>query len=93
MLIKHLLYLVNVLVRAFEAAIGWVVGVMDSLFVIHGRRMVLTLFFKILEVVDRLLLLGKRYLEQVRKTLRYRLYFEAVTHPMRARHRQLKKGK
>jgi hypothetical protein len=92
MLIKHLLYLVNVLVGAFERAIGWVVGVMDSLLLVRGYRMVLTLFFQILRVVDRLLLVGKRYLEQVRKTLRYRLYFEAVTHPMRARYKQLKKG-
>ena len=92
MLIRHVLYLVNVLVRAFERSIGWVVGVMESLFLIRGRRMVLTLFFKILEAVDRLLLVGKRYLEQVRKTLRYRLYFETVTRPMRARYKELKKG-
>jgi hypothetical protein len=91
MLIRHLLYLVNVLVRAFEGAIGWVVNLMDSLFLMRGRKMVLTLFFKILEAVDRSLLLGKRYLEQVRRTLRYRLYFEAVTHPMRARYKELKK--
>jgi hypothetical protein len=65
---------------------------MESLFLIRGRRMVLTLFFKILEAVDRLLLVGKRYLEQVRKTLRYRLYFEVVTRPMRARYKELKKG-
>lgn len=92
MLVRHVLYLVNVLVRAFERAIGWVVGVMDSLFLIRGRRMVLTLFFKILETVDGLLLVGKRYLEQVRTSLRYRMYFDAVTRPMRARYKELKKG-
>jgi hypothetical protein len=92
MLIRHLLYLVNVLVRAFERAIRWVAGVMDSLYLVRGYRMVLTLFFQILRAVDRLLLVVKLYLEQVRKTLRYRLYFEAVTHPMRARYKQLKKG-
>jgi len=92
MLVRHVLYLVNVLVRAFERAIGWVVGVMDSLFLIRGRRMVLTLFFKIFEAVDRWLLVGKRYLEQVRTSLRYRMYFDAVTRPMRARYKELKKG-
>ena len=92
MLVRHVLYLVNVLVRAVERAIGWVVGVMDSLFLIRGRRMVLTLFFKILEAVDGLLLVGKRYLEQVRTSLRYRMYFDAVTRPMRARYKELKKG-
>ncbi len=92
MLIRHVLYLINVLVGAFERVIDWVVGVMESLCLIRGRKVVLTLFFEILEAVDRLLLLGKRYLEQVRKSLRYRMYFEAVTHPMRARYRQLKKG-
>lgn len=92
MLVRHVLYLVNVLVRAFERVIGWVVGVMDSLFLIRGRRMVLTLFFKILETVDGLLLVGKRYLEQVRTSLRYRMYFDAVTRPMRARYKELKKG-
>jgi hypothetical protein len=92
MLIRHLLYLVNVLVRAYEAAMGWVVGVTDSLRLIRGRRMIVTSFLQILRAVDRLLLVGKRYLEQVRKTLRYRLYFESVTQPMRARYKQLKRG-
>ncbi len=92
MLVRHVLYLVNVLVRAFERAIGWVVGVMDSLFLIRGRRMVLTLFFDALKYVDRWLLVGKRYLEQVRTSLRYRMYFDAVTRPMRARYKELKKG-
>jgi len=92
MLIRHGLYLINILVRAFERAIGWVVGVMDSLWLIYGRRIVVELSLEVLEGVDRLLLVGKRYLEQVRKSLRYRMYFEAVTHPMRTRYRQLKKG-
>lgn len=93
MLIKHLLYLVNVLVGAFDAAIAWVVGVMESLRLIRGsRRMVVTSFIRILRVVDRLLLIGNRYFRQVRKTLRYRLYFESVTQPMRTRYKELKRG-
>ena len=91
MLIQYGLFLVNVLVRAFERTIGWVVGVMDSLGVICGRRLVVQFILEILDVIDRLLLLGKRYLERVRTTLRYRLYFEAVTMPMRIRYRELKR--
>ena len=91
MLVKYALYLVNILVRAFERTIGWVVGEMDSLGVIHAPRIVLELVLKILGSVDRLLIVGKRYLERVRKTLRYRLYFEAVTGPMRRRYRDLKR--
>jgi len=91
MLIKHLLYLVNVLVRAFEGAIGWVVGVIESFPLIRGRRRIVISFLQILRAVDRLLLVGKRYLEKVRSTLRYRLYFESVTQPMRARYKQLKR--
>ncbi|MCK5008307.1 MAG: hypothetical protein KAR73_13030 [Spirochaetales bacterium] len=91
MLVRHVLYLINVLVRTFERAIGWVVGVMDSIRLICSRRIVVGLFFDVLEYVDRWLLVGKRYLEQVRTSLRYRLYFEAVTRPMRARYKELKK--
>jgi len=91
MLIKYGLYIVNVLVTAFERTIGWVVGVMDSLVVICGRRVVVELILEILDWIDRLLVLGKRYLERVRKTLRYRLYFESVTGPMRIRYRELKR--
>ena len=91
MLVKYALYLVNVLVRAFERIIRWVVGVMDSLGVIHGRRIVVEFVLEILEWIDRLLIVGKRYLERVRKTLRYRLYFEAVTGPMGSRYRDLKR--
>lgn len=91
MLIKYCLYLVNVLVRAFERAIGWVVGLVDSLGVISGRRIVVELVLETLEWIDRLLLVGKRYLERVGKTLSYRLYFEAVTGPMRTRYRELKR--
>jgi len=91
MLIKNVLYLVNVLVRAFERTIGWVVGVTDSLGVVCGRRIVVELVLEALDWIDRLLLVGKRYLERVRTTLRYRLYFEAVTGPMRTRYRELKR--
>jgi hypothetical protein len=91
MLIKHVLYLVNVLVEAFEYTIGWIVGVVDSLGVICGRRIVVDLLLKALKWIDLLLVVGKRYLEQVRKTLRYRLYFEAVTGPMRIRYRELRR--
>jgi hypothetical protein len=91
MLIKCGFYLVNVLVRAFERAIGWILGLMDSLVVTYGRRVVVEFVLQSLAWVDRLLLFGKRYLEQVRTTLRYRLYFEAVTGPMRVRYRELKR--
>ncbi|UCF99375.1 MAG: hypothetical protein JSV89_07505 [Spirochaetaceae bacterium] len=93
MLIKHVLYLVNVFVRAFERTIGWVVGVMDSLSVICGRRIVVDLVLELLEWIDQLLEVGKRYLERVSKTLRYRLYFEAVTRPMQTRYRELKRNR
>jgi hypothetical protein len=91
MLVKHILYLVTVLVGAFERTIGGIVGIMDSLVVIRGRRIVVELILEALEWIDRLLLAGKRYLEGVRTILRYRLYFEAVTGPMRTRYRELKR--
>jgi len=91
MFLKYGLYLVSILVKAFERTIGWVVGVIDSLGVTHGPRIVMELVLEILEWVDGLLIMGKRYLERVRKTLRYRLYFEAVTGPMRTRYRALKR--
>jgi hypothetical protein len=90
-LVKYGLYLVNVLVAAFERAISRVVGVMDTLGVIRSPRIAVDLVLEILELIDRLLLLGKRYLERVRRTMRYRLYFEAVTGPMRTRYRELKR--
>ena len=49
MLIKHLLYLVNVLVRAFEGTIGWVMGVMESLRLIRGCRMIVISFLQIFQ--------------------------------------------
>ena len=91
MLVKYALYLVNILVRAFERTIGWVLGVIDFLGVIHGRRIVVGFVLEVFEWIDRLLMVGKQYLERVRKTLRYRLYFEAVTGPMRSRYRDLKR--
>jgi hypothetical protein len=91
MLINYGLYLVNVLVRAFERAIGWILGLMDSLVVTYGRRIVVEMVLESLAGIDRLLQFGKRYLERVRRTLRYRLYFEAVIEPMRARYRELKR--
>jgi hypothetical protein len=91
MLVKYGLYLVNVLVRTCERIIGRCVGVMDSLGVIHAPRIVRELVFEILEIIDMLLLVGKRYLVRVRTTMRYRLYFETVTGPMRARYRELKR--
>ena len=91
MLIKYVLYLVNVLVGAFECTIGWVVDLMDSLGVLYGPRIVAKLVLETLEWIDQLLMVGKRYLERVVKTLRYRLYFEAVTGPMRKRYRELKR--
>jgi hypothetical protein len=91
MLIRNALYLVNVLVRAFERTIGWILGLMDSLVLTCGRRIVVELVLEPLAWIDRLLQFGKRYLEQVRTILRYRLYFEAVTEPMRTRYRELKR--
>ena len=85
------LYLINGLVRALERATAWVVGMMDSLGVIRGPRIVVELVLQLLESMGRLLVVGKRYLEHVRMTLRYRLYFEAVTGPMRKRYRELKR--
>lgn len=91
MLIKYVLNLVNILVRGFEATTSWVVEIIDSLGVIRGPRIVVEQVLRILESLGRLLAVGKGYLEQVRKTLRYRLYFEAVTRPMRTRYRELKR--
>jgi hypothetical protein len=91
MLIKYVLYLVNVLVRAFEGTTSRVLGIIDSLVVVRGPRIVLEGVLQILESLDRLLVVGKGYLKRVRKTLRYRLYFEAVTGPMRTRYRELKR--
>jgi hypothetical protein len=83
--------MINVLVRTFEELISWIVEAMDSLCVLHGRRIIVGLVLEILESADRLLLMGKRYLDQVRRTLRFRLHFEAVTAPMRARYKELKR--
>ena len=91
MLIRHVLFLVNLLVRAFEKVIDWIVEVMDSLYIIGGRKIVLRLVFEVLGWVDHTLLVGKRYLEQVRKTLQYRLHFESVVQPMRNYYRELKR--
>jgi hypothetical protein len=91
MLIKYGLYLVNILVRGFESTTSWVMGIIVSLGVSRGPRIVVEQVLRILESLDRLLAVGKGYLEQVRKTLRYRLYFEAVTGPMRTRYRELKR--
>ena len=91
MITKYGLYLVNALVRSFERTIGWVVGVMDRLVLNYGRRLVVKRILEILQTIDGLLLVGKRYLIQVRRTMRYRLHFEAVTGPMRERYRELRR--
>jgi hypothetical protein len=91
MINKYRLYLVNALVRAFERTIGLVVGVMDCLVLNYGRQLVLERVLGILQTIDGLLLVGKRYLIQVRQTMRYRLHFEAVTGPMRERYRHLRR--
>jgi hypothetical protein len=91
MLIRQVLYLVNVLVGAFEKTIGWIVGVMGSLYLFCGHKIVVKLALEILESASKVLRAGKRYLEQVDRTLRYRLYFEAVVQPMRTRYRELKR--
>jgi hypothetical protein len=91
MLIRLGLYLASVLVRAFESTLAWIVLLMDSLVVTCGRRMVVEVGLWTLGWIDRFLLFGKRYLEGVRTALKYRLYFEAVTAPMRTRYRALKR--
>jgi len=91
MLIRHALYLVNVLVGAFKKTIGWIVGMKDSLFPICGQKLVVELVLEILDSVSKVLRAGKWYLEHVGRTLRYRLYFEAVVQPMRTRYRELKR--
>ena len=91
MITKYGLYLVNALVSSFERTIGWVVGVMDRLVLSYGRRLVVKRILEILQTIDGLLLVGKRYLIQVRRTMRYRLHFEAVTGPVRERYRELRR--
>ena len=91
MLIQPVLYLVGVLVRTFEKTISWIVDLRNSLYMICGQRIVVELVLEILGSVNKILLFGKRYLERVGRTLRYRLYFEAVVRPMRLRYRELKR--
>jgi hypothetical protein len=91
MLRRPVLHLVNILVAALERAIGWILGVMDFLAVLYGRRFFESLAREVLQRIGRLLFLGKRYFEQVRTTLRYRLYFEAVTRPIHTHYKALKK--
>lgn len=91
MLIRYVLFLVNVLVRAFEKTIDWIVDVTDSIWRIGGPRNVVRLIFAALGWVDRLLFVGNRYLKQVRRSLQYRLHFESVVRPMRNYYRELKR--
>jgi hypothetical protein len=91
MLIRYGLYLVEILVGIFERTIDGIVGLTNSLVLVYGRRLAVRTAVKILNVVDRSLTVGSLYLERVGTTLRYRLYFEAVTDPMRARYRKLKR--
>jgi hypothetical protein len=91
MLIKYCLYLVDILVGIFQRTIDGIVRLTNSLVVVYGRRLAVRLVLEILDGTDRLLMVGSRYLERVGTTLRYRLYFEAVTGPMRERYRQLKR--
>jgi hypothetical protein len=91
MLTRHVLYLVNVLVDAFENVIGWIVGIKDSLCLVWGRRAVVEPILGILDYVNRLLRVGERYLQGVGEKLRYRSYFETVVRPMKTRYRELKK--
>ena len=91
MIHKYGLYLVNALVGVCERTIGWVVGAMNYLVLIYGRQLVVEWLLEVLQSIDDLLLVGRRYLIQVRRTVRYRLYFEAVTQPMRERYRELRR--
>ena len=92
MTVPHIVYLANSLVRTLERAIGWIVELTESLYSICGRKFAVRLLCEILDGVESLLLVGKRYLERVRKTLQYRLYFETVIQPMRKRYKQLKRS-
>lgn len=92
-LMRQVYFLINVLVRAFEAAIAWMVGMMDLLCLTPGRRIVKIFELAVLQQLDRLLVMCRRYLMRVGRILRYRLYFEHATRPMRLRYRQLKRHK
>ena len=89
MLIKGMFYLVNLMISGFDRAVGSIMDFMDSLYRTYGQRVTREWFFIVLKTGDRLLLVGKQYLKQVRTRLKYRLYFEAVTKPMSAYYKEL----
>ena len=91
MLIRYGLYLVETLVGILERTIGGIVGLTNSLILVYGRRLAVRLVLVILSITDQLLMAGSRYLGRVGTTLRYRLYFQSVTAPMRERYRMLKR--
>ncbi len=91
MLVKAVLYLVNLMMRGLDRAALWVVDVMDSLYRLYRNTVVRRFFYALLDTVERLIAAGRGYLEQVRQTLRYRLYFDSVTGPMKAYYRRLRR--
>jgi hypothetical protein len=91
-LIGYVLFIVETLAGAFEAAIAWIVQISSSLYSSVGQKMLVRLVRENLESVKRLLQVGQRYLEHVRRTLQYRLYYQKVTDPMTARYRKLRRG-
>jgi hypothetical protein len=91
MLVKAVLYLVNLIMRGLDRAALWVVDVMDSLYRLYRNTVVRRFFYALLDTMERLIAAGRGYLDQVRQTLRYRLYFDSVTGPMKAYYRRLRR--
>ena len=92
-LIRYVLFLVDVLAGAFEATIGWIIDISSSLYLNVGRKVVVRLVRESLERLMGLLQMGQRYLVHLRRTFQYRLYYQKVTDPMTARYRELKRRK
>jgi hypothetical protein len=91
-LIRYVLFIVEILAGAFEAVISWIVKLSGSLYSSVGQKMLVRLVRENLERVKRLLQVGQRYLQHVRRTLQYRLHYQKVTDPMTARYRELRRG-
>lgn len=91
MLVKAVLYLVNLMMKGLDRAALWVVDVMDSLYRLYRNTVVRRFFYALLDTMERLIAAGRGYLDQVRQTLRYRLYFDSVTGPMKAYYRRLRR--
>ena len=91
MFVKGVLFLVNTLMRGVDKALGWIIGFMEWVYRFWGKSVIRKWFFKFLKTANRLMSAGKKYLEQVGKTLRYRLYYATVTKPMKSFYRELRR--